>query len=131
MKKNVNTSGASKKRCAECRKPLPSRRGAGRKQRYCSDTCRSAARRGRNFVTSGHTGRGAARNGKSNARFTRVSRDGIGGRTITDTAKLARQRWDAIVERETGLPKPPPGMLATLNLRKPDLHVVIIAAPNV
>lgn len=130
MKKNNNTSKKSEKHCAECRKPLRRGHGVGRKPRYCSSTCRSASRRGRNFFVSGRTSEGAARNGKSNAHFTRVSRDGIGGRAITNAAKLTRKRWDAIVERETGLPKPPLGKLAVRNLRKPDLHAVIIAAPS-
>src|SRR5580704_13944383 len=115
MKKNINTSGKSEKRCAECKKPLRRARGAGRKPRYCGSRCRSAARRGRNFVSSGHTSRGAARNGKSNALFSGVSRDAIGGRANANAAKLTRARWEAIVERETGLPKPPPGRLTVLN----------------
>jgi hypothetical protein len=56
MKRNINTSKQSGKRCAECKKPLRRDRGAGRNPRYCGSKCRSAARRGRNFVSFGHTG---------------------------------------------------------------------------
>jgi hypothetical protein len=77
-----------------------------------------------------HSGTQVARNSKSNDRFTKVSDAGIGGRAITNAAKLAPKRWDAIVERETGLPKPPSGKLAVLNLRSLDRCPVIIAAPE-
>ncbi|WP_413102395.1 response regulator transcription factor [Streptomyces sp. Inha503] len=38
---------AAADRCEECGSPLPTPAKVGRRRRYCSDTCRSAARRGR------------------------------------------------------------------------------------
>ena len=130
MRQNANRSKQSGKRCEECKKPLRRNRGAGRKPRYCGGTCRSAARRGRNFFLSGRTSSGAARNGKSNARFTRVSRAGIGGRAIANTVKPTGKRLEVVIECELGLPKAQPGKLVVVNLRSTDRRPVIISAPN-
>lgn len=52
--------------CEYCRKPLRHKL-KGRKRRFCSNRCRSAARRSRNFVSLGNTSSSATQNDQRNA----------------------------------------------------------------
>jgi hypothetical protein len=49
--------------CLACGTAIKPQRGS-RRQRFCDSRCRSLARRERNFLATGHTGKGAARSVK-------------------------------------------------------------------
>ena len=101
--------------CAECGRPLPRAHRLGRKRRYCSNKCRSAARRTRNFVSGRYPSSRASQNVKNNPANTTVCKGENAGRGASKVA-LTPALWEKIVEIETGLPKPPAGHQTVCNL---------------
>src|ERR1700742_4791998 len=85
------------KQCEVCKRPLRNVRRKGRKRRYCSDRCRSTARRTRNFVSSGYTSSRAAQNGENNAVFSRPFKVENGDRPISKPRGLTRELREAII----------------------------------
>jgi len=106
-----NESGPT---CEQCGKPLRTKR-AGRKRRYCSNRCRSAARRNRgwgtSFVSRGYPNEGATRNEPKSATQSEPSQaekcdlafpiDILGG-SRRWRGRLDRELLRSIVEQEIG-----------------------------
>jgi hypothetical protein len=113
--------------CAECKRPLPRARRLGRKRRYCSNKCRSAARRTRNFVSGRYPSSRATQNAKNNPANTTACEGENAGRGSAKVA-LTPALWETIVEIETGLPKPPPGHQTVCNLHADDRLTSFVAS---
>jgi hypothetical protein len=113
--------------CAECGRPLPRARRLGRKRRHCSNKCRSAARRTRNFVSRSYPSSRATQNVKNNPANTRACKGENAGRGSAKVA-LTPALWEAIIEIETGLPKPPAGHQTVCNLHADDRRTSFVAS---
>jgi hypothetical protein len=114
--------------CAVCKRPLPRARRLGRKRRYCGDKCRSAARRGRDFVSGRHPSSRATQNVKNIPTNTTACKRENADRGSPKVA-LTPALWQTIVEIETGLPKPPPGHQTVCNLHAYDRRTSFVASP--
>jgi hypothetical protein len=119
----------SVKQCAVCQRPLRNVRRWGRKKRYCSNRCRSAARRTRNFVSSGYKTTATTRNGKNSTAFSTAFEAQKPGRANMKPRLFDRGLWEAIIARETGLPRPPPGKMTVVDLRKQHRRPSFIRRP--
>jgi hypothetical protein len=88
-------ANASPSECQSCGRPLPAQQGKGRQRRYCSATCRSAARRRRaanvkhQLTTATHRG---DTGGGGSTPLAEVSR-------ARDTARAAEEALRGAVER--------------------------------
>ena len=49
---------------------------------------------------------------------------------VVKPSGLTPDLWEAIIEQETGLPKPPPGHMTVVDLRTPDRQPSIVPVPN-
>lgn len=101
---------ATPKLCECCRKPLRLKL-KGRKRRFCSNRCRSAARRNRDFVSSGYPNSATTQNDERNAAKAVISgaenRDQASPVNVVGNGYRWPRRLDPklvakIVEREIG-----------------------------
>lgn len=116
----------SVRKCEVCTNQIRIVRRSGRKKRFCSNRCRSTARRNRNFVRSGYIRSSKTQTAGGNAAISIVSEiqkherpfaiNLIGGVRTRLTA-IDRDLREAIIEIETGLARPPLGGMTAINLR--------------
>ena len=122
---NVVSPFSRAHRCVRCNEPLRVQL-RGRKRKTCSTRCRTALRRTGDFASKldfGGQGSPMSQNDSSCGHLPMVSGNENGCRPPAQQL-LVRDLWQWIIELETGLPAPPPGMITVLDQRTGKLSFI-------